>query len=362
MATPDRDAARRNTRMRFEQWARNPTCEANTFSAVHNVRMADVARATGIKPAFGQSPFALARGQSFETSLFARGGERLNQALVESGVLPDGATGFLDLRLRLNGGTRILSLEEAIDATSELLRSLSAREGDLPALVAGATVRIPRGVMLPEAILIIDALVIRTDVEPPRLIVGEVKSYPDRGGYTDPSELAQARAQAGLYVHALEVVAEALDISKLIDIAHEGFLVLTRPGSNWPSIRPREDLRFQAIRAQRGFVLLERAAAMLPEFVAEEGEPVEDQFVQAILSREHRYSEACQSFCDLAPRCHDEAKTHGDAIVLGEDVRRFVGEIRLPRVTQLLDGATPRDDTERDFVRRVQATEVAAVP
>jgi hypothetical protein len=36
----DRDAARRNTRMRFEQWvAHNPACAANTLSAVHNVRM-----------------------------------------------------------------------------------------------------------------------------------------------------------------------------------------------------------------------------------------------------------------------------------------------------------------------------------
>jgi hypothetical protein len=344
--------------MRFEQWARNPTCEANTFSAVHNVRMAEVARSVGLQPTFGQSPFAIARGQDFEASLFAREGARLLEELIAIGVLPEGAAGFLDLRLRMNRGKRIVTLDEATDATADLLKGLAAREGESPLLVAGATVRIPRGVMLPEAILIIDVLVIRADLDPPRLVVGEVKAYPDRGGYTDGGELAGARAQAGLYVHALEVVAEGLDIRDRIDIAHEGFLVLTRPGSNWPSIRAGEDLRFQALRAKHGFDLLERAATVLPGFVAEEDEPLDDQLAKAVLTRGHRYSEACLSFCDLAPRCHDEALARGDAIVLGDDIRRFVGGIDLPRVAELLDGAVPADDTERDFVRRIHEAEL----
>ena len=49
--TKEPDAARRNTRMRFEQWAKNPACQANTVSAVRNVRMSVV----------GGLPAALAR-------------------------------------------------------------------------------------------------------------------------------------------------------------------------------------------------------------------------------------------------------------------------------------------------------------
>jgi 2-iminoacetate synthase ThiH len=60
--------------------------------------------------------------------------------------------------------------------------------------------------MLPEALLVLDALVVRHDETPRRLIVGEVKTYPDRGGYTDTRELATARAQAGVYVHGLDLV------------------------------------------------------------------------------------------------------------------------------------------------------------
>ena len=45
--------ARGNTRARFEQWAKNPACRANTLSAVRNVPMADVARRVGYRSAFG---------------------------------------------------------------------------------------------------------------------------------------------------------------------------------------------------------------------------------------------------------------------------------------------------------------------
>src|SRR4051812_2567596 len=71
MDKPDDDRElRRDTRRRFEQWARNPHCQANALSAVHNVAMADVAKHEGHKPTMGQSPFAIQRGQTFERSLF----------------------------------------------------------------------------------------------------------------------------------------------------------------------------------------------------------------------------------------------------------------------------------------------------
>ena len=134
------------------------------MSAVRNVRMADVARATGLEPSFGQSPFAIARGEQFERSLFYDEAGRLLTELSSTGVLPDGASGFVDLRLRMNGGSRLGSLDEAIEETRSLFQRIaSAPPKSLPAVAAGATVRIPRGVMLPEAILIIDVIAIRAD-------------------------------------------------------------------------------------------------------------------------------------------------------------------------------------------------------
>ncbi len=341
------EAARRNTRARFEQWARNPACLANTVSAVHNVRMADVARAIGIPPTFGQSPFAIVRGETFERSLFWEEGARIREALIESEVLPPDARGFADFRIAMNGGP-LPTLDAAIEATTNLITGIAHGAPDPPSVVAAATVRIPKGVMLPEAILILDVLAVRTDSPTPELVVGEIKTYPDRGGHTDPHDLALARAQAGLYVHALEMLVDQLGLAGRVTVRTDGFLMLTRPGSNRPSIRAGEDLAFQAQRARRGFELLERAALGLPPF-----DPVGDDPVAAVSHAATEYSEACLSFCDLAPRCHKEALAAGNPAVLGDDVRRFLGTVNLHRAMKLLDGDPPSTEAEEDLMRRI---------
>ncbi len=349
-----RDAARRNTRLRFEQWAKNPGCEANTLSAVHNVRMPDVARAAGVPVSFGQSPFALARGDQFERSILAKDGERLADELRKARVLPAGQYHFVDLRLRMNGGAAMATLDEAIDATNDLLRSAAADPTGPPLLVAAATVRLQRGVMLPEANLIIDALVVLPGTG--ELIVGEVKTYPDRGGYTDPAQLAGARAQAGLYVHALRSHLPLLGLESGLTASATGFLVLTRPGSNWPSVRAGEDLEHQAVRAHRGFDLLEDAATKLPgPWSSPAGS--EDGLIEAVLTAETEYGEACLSFCDLAPRCHAVAEEEGDPVVLGDDFGRFLGEIDLFRAVALLEGAPCVTPAEVDLVERIGLVE-----
>jgi hypothetical protein len=78
----------RDTRLRFEQWAKNPGCEANTLSAVHNVKMAKVAAHAGLTPTFGASAFALARGEQFEFNLLRDEAARLLPALIETASCP----------------------------------------------------------------------------------------------------------------------------------------------------------------------------------------------------------------------------------------------------------------------------------
>jgi hypothetical protein len=347
--------------MRFEQWAKNPTCGANAISAVHNVRMDKVAKFENLETTFGQSPFAIVRGNTFERSLFFDDAARLIQELVDKDVLPNGAAGFADLRLRINGGRRVTTLDQAILETRELLQRIAAaktaeQRRRLPAVVAAATVRIPRGVMLPEAVLIIDALAIRSDTGKPTVVVGEIKTYPDRGGHTEPAELALARAQAGIYLHALQLVVRELGVEAEIDLGDKGFLVLSRPGSNQPSVRAGEDLRFQAERARRGFDLLERAALVLPKVP---GDPVTaHDLLDAVVGAPTSYSESCLGFCDRAPLCFARARAAGDPVILGEDVRRFLGATTLERLEQLLDGAPAADVAEDDLLRRVRDAEL----
>lgn len=344
---PKPDKQRRDTRLRFEQWARNPRCRANTLSAVHGIRMEDVAKADGVLSTMGQSPFAIARGQTFERSLFRDDAKTLREALIGAEVLPEGASGFADFRLRVNSG-RMQDLDAAIAGTAELLRKV-ALEGTAPAVIAGATIRLPRLVMLPETILVADVVAVNTQGELPSLIVGEIKTYPDRGGYTDGAELAQARAQAGVYVHGLRTAVVELELADRLAVSLTGFLVLSRPGFSRPSVRAGEDLRFQAWRAQRGFRQLEEAAKGLPP-------PGNEDPIAAIRGAETYYCQDCVSFCERAPVCFSKAIEDGNAVVLGEDVARFLGDIPLPRAVALLGGARPTDVAEADLARRVKGS------
>lgn len=347
-----------NTRLRFEQWVKNPTCEANAISVVRNVKMERVAHAEGIAPSFGQSPFAIARGDAFERQLFYDNGATIIEKLREANLLlVDAPVVFHDLRLKRQGGSRIATLPEAIEDTATLLARLE--KSSPPMVLAAPTLKIARGVMLPEAILIIDALVVRPRADGMvELVVGEVKVYPDRGGYTNAEELAVARAQAGVYVYglALEIARQGLEAS--IEVAEHGFLVLSRPGTNRPSIRANEDLRYQKARAARGFALLEEVAAAMPsDLWAELDNAPPEVLVDAVRRANTDYRESCLSFCDLAPRCHAVALTSGRAVVLGDLTNRLLGDVSIHRALGIIEGTIePSSETERDlrarFVRR----------
>jgi hypothetical protein len=339
----NRSPEKRDTRRRFEQWARNPECEANATSAILGVSMVEVAGREGLKPTMGQSPFALQRGERFERQLFRHAATLLRAELEKNGILPSESQGLADLRMRHLGG-RCRDLDDARASTLDLLRSLAETgigpKG--PTLVAGATICVPGRAMLPEAILVLDAVVIRKAGRLPELVVGEIKTYPDRGGHTDPTELAGARAQAGVYVHGLTEVLRSQNWSDRINVATKGFLVLTKPGSNRPSIRADEDLRYQAERAARGLEKLRSLA----ERTAPLGAPPADP-IAAIMAAPTHYEEACVRFCDRAPACFARALSARDAAILGDDVARLIGAMSLDRVRELLHGAKPKTQAER---------------
>ena len=348
-----REEARGNTRARFEQWAKNPTCDANTISAVHNIRLDKAAeKVPGLKLSFGQSPFALARGNTFEAGLFYDDAARIRESLERKNCLPADSSGFLDLRLRMNGGTNVSTIDDALSLTTQWLQNLAAGDANPASIVAAPMLKIPRGVILPEALLIVDVVTVTLGGDGRHTVtVGEVKVFPDRGGHTDPHQVASARAQAGLYRRAFEMVVEELGIEDRVTIAPTGFLVFTWPGSNQPSIRANEDLAFQAIRAERGFARLEEVAAGIvrdDDFSSDE-----PTLIQRVLDAPTDYSEACLGFCDLAPRCHARALAADDSVILGDDAKRLLGETTITRALDLLNGATANDDRELDLVRQL---------
>jgi hypothetical protein len=356
---------RRDTRRRLDQFIANPGCSANVISAVHDIPMADVARSLGIETKTGQSPFAIGRGVTFERTLYADEAERLRGALVAAGVLAAGSAGFVDLRLRANGGA-IADLDEARERFGALLVRFAAATDEeravLPTIIAAPALRIPGRSILPDGMFAVDVVTVHGDPRPApvTLRVGEIKVYPDRGGYTDPHELASTRAQAGIYVHALRLAIDGAGVGGAVHVDDHGFLVLTKPGSNTPSIRAHEDLRYQAERAAAAFERLRTAAAEALPIEDDGGPDVPAARLAAVRDAPTAYDEACVSFCELESRCHARAAIAGDGAVLGRDAARFLGAIALPRAAALLDGASPANAAEHDFLRRVAEVRGAA--
>lgn len=298
----------------------------------------------------GQSPFALQRGQRFEARLFKDDAAVLLGELERARVLSEGSKGFLDVRTRRHGGPS-KDLDDARSRTLELFRALAAHgiTAATPRLVAGATLCVPGRAMLPEAILVLDALVVRPSDAGPELVVGEVKTYPDRGGHTDRSELAGARAQAGVYVHGVGAVLREEGLAPRIRVSTSGFLVLTKPGSNRPSVRPNEDLQYQALRAERG---LEKLRALADE-VAPDGAPPSDP-IASVLGAATHYEESCLRFCDRASGCFARARAADSPAILGDDVARLLGSMSLRRARDLLRGAKPKSPAEVQLVQLVR--------
>jgi hypothetical protein len=336
--------SRRNARRRLEQFAANPACEANVISAVHDVSMRDVALSVGLEPKVGQSRFAITRGEQFEQGLLRDGAAVLAKALHQAGVLPSEQAHFLDLRMLRHGGP-LPDLATSQRRFERLLAEMGAAE--LPLIVAGAALELPGQALLPDGVVALDVVVLTEDDRGVVARLGEIKNYPDRGGHTDSARLSATRAQAGLYVHVLRLAIDRLGMAGAVRVADDGFIVLSRAGTNFPRVRASEDLRFQARRAEVGLRRLMDVAAS-PVVAPGSGG------VDAVREAGKSYCEGCISFCELADHCHDQAAKAGDAIVLGDNVARVLGPVSLPRAIELLRGSTPADDGEAVVARRLR--------
>ena len=349
---PKRERARRETRRRFEQWARNPECHSNIVSAVHNVKMGAAARKENPNvPREGQSIFALLRGRTFESRLIKEDAAVLLESLQRSEVIASTSTDFEDHRIKLNDGP-LDGLDEAIETGTKFLVDV-ANGRSFNGAVSSFTVRIPKGIMLPEAILIIDVLSVETHLDIPTISVGEIKTYADQGGHTSRSDLATARAQMGLYAHALEVTIESLGLTGKISVSNFGFLVLTYPGSNRPSVRGKEDLRYQRERSKRGFDLMEEAAHLMNGEYGAGDDDEEATLLDLVLNATTSFQDSCIAFCERAETCYQRALDANEGVALGDDVERFLNGIPIDHAESLLKGTKPKTAAEHDLLARL---------
>lgn len=292
--------------------AANPGCKRRAILDGAGVDKTALASALGAPSAFGQSQFALTRGNAFEAKVKADGGAellRLVHERLDRGAEPPTEAEVPDLTaIGPEGRTArtALALREATAGAWTLL--------DHPMLaldVAGSP-----------AFLEPDAVVVHPDGS---WTVVEIKSFPLLDGSADPSKVGAAARQAAVYVLALEEVAARMDPAPRV--RHRILLVCPKDFSNLPTASAVDIRKQRAVTARQlaRLTRIEDIADALPEGTCFAPDLPAAELTAAVESVPATYAPECLSACELAFHCRDRSRAQGAVTSLGRSVRAELG-------------------------------------
>lgn len=318
---------------------------------------AALANALGTPSGFGQSQFALTRGNAFEAKVKADGGAellRLVHARLDPGAEPPAGAALPDLSAQGPEGRTArtaLALREAVRAGGWTLL-------DHPMLaldVAGSS-----------AFLEPDAVVVHPDGS---WTVVEIKSFPMLDGSADPAKVGAAARQAAVYVLALEDVAARLDPPPRV--RHRVLLVCPKDFSNLPTASAVDVRKQRAVTARQlaRLTRVEEIADALPEGTCFAPDRPAEELTAAVEAVPAAYAPECLSACELAFHCRERARAAGAVTRLGRPLRAELGGLStVEDVLAAARGETgdPNDPTvaalRRAAILRTEALTKAALP
>ncbi|WP_030951144.1 hypothetical protein [Streptomyces sp. NRRL S-481] len=354
--------------------AANPGCARRAILDGAGVNKAALASALGSPSAFGQSQFALTRGNAFEAKVKADGGAEL---------------------LRL--------VHEKLDRTAE--PPTEARVPDLTASgprgrTARTELELREAIAHPGAWTLLDHPMLALDVagspaflEPDAVVVHpdgswtvvEIKSFPLLDGSADPAKVGAAARQAAVYVLALEELAARLGTepegragvegagarrpkgsstivpstpaeaprrrsaqdrcaepeagddgasarspeasSTAPRVRHRILLVCPRDFSNLPAASAVDIRKQRAVTARQlaRLTRIEDIAEELPEGTCFSPELPADELTAAVESVPATYAPECLSTCELAFHCRTRSRDEGAVTSLGRPARAELG-------------------------------------
>ncbi|MFF0113962.1 hypothetical protein [Streptomyces prasinus] len=345
--------------------AANPGCERRAILDGAGVDKATLAGALGSPSAFGQSQFALVRGNAFEARVKADGGTellRLVHEKLDRSAEPPAAARVPDLSAAGHAGRAArteLALGEAALAPGEW----TLLDHPLLALdVAGSP-----------AFLEPDAVVVHPDGS---WTVVEIKSFPLLDGSADPAKVGAAARQAAVYVLALEEVAARLAAAPDAPgepprVRHRILLVCPKDFSNLPTASAVDVRKQRAVTARQlaRLTRIEHIADALPEGTCFAPELPRERLTASVESVPASYAPECLSACELAFHCRDRSRAQDAVTTLGRPVRAELGG--LTTVEDVLAAARgelgdPADPTvaalRRAAALRAEALAGAAAP
>ncbi|HWS33688.1 MAG TPA: hypothetical protein VN408_13225 [Actinoplanes sp.] len=312
----------------------NPGCNRRAVLDAAGVDKSGLAERVGFPGAFGQSRFALTRGNAFEAMLKAD-----DCALLRTVLGADADLGYQDMGAADDG-----ALDKRHDRTATLLASAQAALIDHPLLtldIAGQTVYL-------EPDLIAWA-------QHGRLQVVEIKSFAIIDDQAESAKVSAAAVQAAVYVLALRELLGRLGHDPSL-VSHEVVLVCPRDFTLQPAAVVL-DIRKQLSTLRRQLSRLasvETLVEALPDGLTFDLALEPADLIDALGHIEPRYAPECLSACELSVYCRNEAA--GSTAALGRSVRESLGGIpTVHEVLALAEGRQTPTDEQTEAAALLQA-------
>ena len=305
--------------------ASNPGCARRAILDAAGVDKQRIAAYAGFPAPFGQSRFALARGNAFEAQVKAEGAAELLTLLREHLNLDIPEAHYDDLS-EVGGNT-------SLDLRHARTRALLAR---------AATADTAEGTMFDHPLLRLEVGGRHAFLEPDLIAfqlrgkfhVVEIKSFAVIDGQADGAKVAAAAIQSAVYVLALRGALGEQDIPPEA-VSDETILVCPRDFSNQP-IATSLDVRRQLTVLRRQLARMSRIddlLDLLPNDLSfdldsdDNGVPRRrpDDLASSIREVDARYAPECLSTCEMCFFCRDEAR--GCTAALGRDALEELGGV-----------------------------------
>jgi hypothetical protein len=305
--------------------ASNPGCARRAIMDAAGVDKPRISAHAGFPAPFGQSRFALARGNAFEAQLKADGGAQILTLLREHLNLAIPEAHYHDLNDV--GGNPSPDLRHA--RTRQLLAQAAVSDTATGTMFDHPLLRLEVGGH--RAFLEPDLIAFRLHG---RFHIVEIKSFAVIDGQADGAKVAAAAIQSAVYVLALRDALAAHHIPPEA-VHHETILVCPENFSNRP-VATSLDVRRQLTVLRRQLARIARVndlLDLLPDtltFDLDPDEPGQPQrktadLPTAIRQVEARYAPECLSTCEMCFFCRDEAA--GSTAALGRDAREELGGV-----------------------------------
>ncbi|MEU6020541.1 hypothetical protein [Micromonospora sp. NPDC047134] len=341
----------------------NPGCNRRAILDGAGVDKPSLAERIGFPARFGQSRFAITRGNAFEAQVKADGGAELLRLVAERlGVAVPAVASWIDL----GAGEEVADRAQRSAAllTAAVTPQVHEPEVPVPGQAQGIDPASTPGQADPDQaqaaalfdhpLLGLEVAGRRVHLEPDlvaarlggRFHVVEIKSFPVVDGQADGAKLAAAAIQSAVYVLALRELLAARGHDPQL-VSHEVVLICPRDFTNQP-VAHLLDVRKQLLVVRRQLdrmdQLDELLAAVPADFTAD---PAADPaaLVAALSQVPARYAPDCLAACELAYFCRHEAR--GQTGALGRPVREALGGIDRVEEVLALAAGDPVADPQR---------------